>query len=680
MSQTTILGMAEYLDARLRAERRELFVRIGAVVLAVLLVVGAGMLMPRINEIRKESQIVLDDKTLRGLPPDVALLTKMGTLRALAIDIAFIRLEELKQENRFFELMQLSDWLCKLAPRYPSVWSYSAWNMAYNISVSEYTPEARWLWVSNGIDNLRNRGLRYNDNSIKLYKELAWTFYHKVGDILDDYHWAYKLELALQMESIFGEPPLNVTGAEAVAAMRAIADAPRDWEKQEELEARHPDLAALLADLRAVRFEPDKELLRYVARYLRSYSDVTPFVASPVKLDPADAGVDLQTRRQNVLRKPEHAAALKKLLAMVRSKVLRDDYNMDPSWMLSIMEAPPWAGNLENKVCPFDWRLPWAHSLYWSTYGDMHCKRSIMVDDADAMNDVRLIFFCLKAFALHGKVVFEPDFEKPLNSFLGTSTDTSYFRHMHAAYLKYGKEQFGNDPDFVEGTSGSNFAAGHRNFLNDAIRMLYLEGGAEHLAEAKEYFFYLAQTDLEPDGTRKGRYNVTVDEFVTRDFIEALETQRGAQSLISEMLQRSLSEAANGQIDQSVAHFNEAKKWWEYYMRDVGTDRNNRRNLEPLGVMRSTVAKAYMSNPVYSLLQRYRVWRSLDTVTRKSIYDDIAPSIKEQAEAHDPPLDPEKILPVPPGMEEHRKNPKNTLGELQRWDPTVSQGVKTAPE
>lgn len=143
-------------------------------------------------------------RQITGLPPDLALLGKLGTFRALAIDWAFIRADRLKEEGKYYEAYELHDTICKLAPRFPKVWVHAAWNMAYNISVAQYTPEARWQWVSNGIKVLRDGGIHYNPKSVTLYKELTWIYWHKIGDFLDDEHLNYKKALAVEMEAVLG--------------------------------------------------------------------------------------------------------------------------------------------------------------------------------------------------------------------------------------------------------------------------------------------------------------------------------------------------------------------------------------------------------------------------------------------------------------------------------------------
>ena len=677
MSQATQSNqMEKYLAGRLGAERGDWWLRWGAISAALVLIVGAGMLVAPMNKIRTDAQIVLPIKegSLADLPPLIAILTKTGTFRALAMDIAFIRMEDLKQNNRFYELKQLSDWLCDLAPRYAKVWSYSAWNMAYNISVCEYTPEARWLWVSNGIENLRNKGLRYNPKSITLYKELAWIFYHKIGDKLDDYHWQYKRELAVQMELILGEPPLAMTTETSLEAMRKIATAPGNLE---EWIAATPKATRLVAKLQEVGLAADEALLHFVSRHMRRYSNVADYTA-----EGNTETRDLTARRVAVLSTSEDATTVATLLAALRKQTLRRKLNMDPSWMLGLMEKPEWLEGEANTSLPLDWRLPFAHSLYWSTYGDMKCQGTLNIDPADSMNTVRLIFFSMQSMFRGGRLTLEPNWEHPNRSFYQTLPDTRFLRPMHYAYLYFGKEQFGDDPKFVPGTAGPNYSSGHRNFLHEAIRDLFLEGGADNLAEAKEYYFYLRNFDRENDGSIKPQYVMTFEEFVWGGVKDALETQHGATLLITGRLERSLRDAMNGRAGQSVQHFNEAKKWWEYYMRDLKTDRNARRKLEPLGVMRRDKAKEMMqAHPgAYSAVQKARLWQALDTPTRRAIYDDALPYVKEHCKIHDPPLALDKVMPIPPGMEEYRKHPDDTLKELKRFDPGVSQGAKILVE
>jgi len=676
MTQATATRIEQYLAAKQKAHRSDVLIRAGAALGSVVLLIAAGLLMGPINAIRKDAQLTLSEDTVRGLPPDIALMTKTGTLRGLAIDVAFIRLEELKQQQRYFELMQLSDWLCKLAPRYASVWSYSAWNMAYNISVTQYTPEARWMWVKNGIENLRNRGLRYNPNSITLYKELAYIFWHKIGDKLDDYHWQYKMELAVEIQGILGPPPMGVSHEETVDAFRPIAEAP----PLEPLLESNEVVSALAEDIRTAGMTLDGRLLRFVAQHAAREMEQSQLLDKEAEQsdESADAGqgkprgsVD-ESRLMKLLNKPDHQQAMGKLIAAVRADHLRSKLNMDPEFMLELMED----------YGPIDWRNPFAHSLYWGTYGDIYTKSSLNLNPNDSMNAVRFIFFSLENMARAGRMILEPNWEQPNESFIQMLPDLRFIKHMHAAYLKYGEEQFGDDPRFIPNTAGPNYLSGHRNFLMTSIRQLYLEGGEENIEEAKSYYYYLRQTHRNEDGSVKAQYDMPFDRFVLNNIWESLDTQANAQAFVASFLRRSLHDLAEGKVADSVKHFNQARKGWNYYMRDVGTDRNTRRALEPIGIIRRDVVRDIMRAPpnAISLLQKHRVWSGLDLATRQAVYDDVLPIVEKYCTEHEPPYAIDKVLPQPPGMEEYRQDPDETLEELERLDETVSQGQRQSPE
>jgi len=46
-----------------------------------------------------------------------------------------MRATDLQDEDKFFEMAQLAEWITKLEPHFVHVWLVQAWNMAYNISV-----------------------------------------------------------------------------------------------------------------------------------------------------------------------------------------------------------------------------------------------------------------------------------------------------------------------------------------------------------------------------------------------------------------------------------------------------------------------------------------------------------------------------------------------------------------
>ena len=42
---------------------------------------------------------------------------------------------------------------------------------------------------------------------MRLYRELSWIFFHKVGRWSDDMHWYYKRQLAMEWQLLLSSPP-----------------------------------------------------------------------------------------------------------------------------------------------------------------------------------------------------------------------------------------------------------------------------------------------------------------------------------------------------------------------------------------------------------------------------------------------------------------------------------------
>ncbi|MBE7504164.1 MAG: hypothetical protein HS113_28530 [Verrucomicrobiales bacterium] len=145
---------------------------------------------------------------LTNAPPMLAFTTvALGGFRGLIANALWLRAEELQMRDRFFEALQLADWITKLDPHNPTVWRYHAWNMAYNIAGCFSAPEDRWRWVQRGIALLRDEALRYNPHRAELYTELATFYQHKLGLDLDPAHRWYKEALAAEMVRLLGRQP-----------------------------------------------------------------------------------------------------------------------------------------------------------------------------------------------------------------------------------------------------------------------------------------------------------------------------------------------------------------------------------------------------------------------------------------------------------------------------------------
>ncbi|MFP4053219.1 MAG: hypothetical protein ACLFV7_05070, partial [Phycisphaerae bacterium] len=109
---------------------REKWLQVAFAAGAVVLLVVAGLLRGSLDERSRRMGSLRRDVVTRE-HPEIALLTLApGGLRAPVVNYLWIRIQDLKEAGRYYEAMQLSEWICSLQPRFAGVWSFHAWNMA----------------------------------------------------------------------------------------------------------------------------------------------------------------------------------------------------------------------------------------------------------------------------------------------------------------------------------------------------------------------------------------------------------------------------------------------------------------------------------------------------------------------------------------------------------------------
>lgn len=178
--------------------------------LVAVLLAGSGVVERSLNRDR-DALGLTRVAPLENAPPVLAFTTvALGGFRGLISNILWIRASTLQDEDKYFEMAQLADWITKLEPHYVQVWLVQSWNMAYNISVKFSEFPDRWRWVQRGIELLRDEGLRYNPTEILMYRELAWFFQHKMGQNLDDAHLYYKQAWLRDMGEVFDKKAPNL--------------------------------------------------------------------------------------------------------------------------------------------------------------------------------------------------------------------------------------------------------------------------------------------------------------------------------------------------------------------------------------------------------------------------------------------------------------------------------------
>ncbi len=655
VSRSDVLTLAEHLDERSRVTRSDRLVRRFCVVVAVVCVAVAGvLLLPKIHEQRKELQLVVGENEFDDMPPGIALPTAMlSTFRGLMLHFLWTRSEQLKSDGKYYELQQLYDWICNLQPRYPKVWENAAWNMSYNVSVGTFSERERWHWVSAGAWLLRDKGIPLNPKTINLYKELSWIYLHKMGDFMDDRHWAYKRNWAVIMERVLGQPPAEPEDQEVMASMRGIAEAggairefgvlgkPESLQLYIDHDTEKPamgDFASRLADL---GFGPDAAWLEAVAKHARRGLQLSDLVVDQSAF-PEDQLAEFKVLMADEKLMP----AGDRLRAAVRAHVLADDLKLNPEFMFELME----------RFGPLDWRTVYSHGLYWAALGARECEVTIGIDENVEMNTHRFIQFGLKDTCERGRLVFEPDFEDPFKSFIDMLPDFRFADPLHELYLEQAEQLRGDeDPKeyYKEGPAGRLFKSGHVNFLHSAVRRLYLEG---RIPQAQKYYDYLRDNYKEPNGRTKEIYLTTLEEFALRDYFEDLESFRQGPLLINTMLHSAFLNLVYDRPKEAAHRMKLAKQGHKRYMDVMGMDRTERRKIAPWPAFKAGAFQDFLLRyPLprqYNLVYKARAWRLMDVRTKLEVYRGVEQPLAKLCKGNEPPLDMAKAFPPPPGLEE----------------------------
>ena len=89
---------------------------------AVGLLAGGGGIQKNLN--RQRAELGLTATTpLENAPPVLAFTTvALGGFRGLISNALWLRAGDLQDEGKYFEMVQLADWITKLQPRFVQVW------------------------------------------------------------------------------------------------------------------------------------------------------------------------------------------------------------------------------------------------------------------------------------------------------------------------------------------------------------------------------------------------------------------------------------------------------------------------------------------------------------------------------------------------------------------------------
>ena len=449
---------------------------------------------------------------IKNAPPLVVFTTvAMGSFRGLVADLLWLRAGALKDKGSYYEQVQLARWIVDLQPTFSGATVYLAWNMAYNISVTCSDFADRWRWVNEGITLIRDKAIEYNPEDYQLYKELAWIFQHKIGNVMDDANLYYKNQLALQMAAIFGNKPDWKMMAAAPAGKAAF-------------------LAAYPADHRLWTAAAEAGIQDYDALYA-AFKQSAP---------------DLPAELGKVLAKDKKLYDA--LLNYLRAELLRDRCKLDSRKIL----------DLNTKYGEMDWRVPESQAIYWATRS-LECtpdKRNINVD--------RLVTQSLYESFKAGRIltINAKNYEDIIVVPNLALVDAVYRTYTDAQTYHDGENAF-----------YSSFRTARINFVKEAISILYNYGAFSKAEEY--YRMLVKDDGVQKKETAQGTvYYHNLEEFVMAQWIEIITSAnpKQASEIISGLIFRSIYYMLGNDNDAAVANERIARYIYNFYVTNIGNN------------------------------------------------------------------------------------------------------------
>ncbi|MBO5792119.1 MAG: hypothetical protein J6S54_06550 [Lentisphaeria bacterium] len=383
------------------------------VVVTIALLLGASSVARRLDASVKSNHLRFTGE-IKNAPVLVTFTTvALGSFRGIVADLLWLRAGALQEKKNYFEMVQLARWITDLQPTFSGATAYLAWNMAYNISVTCSSHAERWRWVNEGIRLIRDQAIEYNPEDPILYKDLAWIFQHKLGNVLDDANLYYKNRLAIQM--------MNITGA-AEPAWKELAAAPAD---EASFMKKYPLDGPVWKVIQENGFQ-DFEAL---------YNDFR-------SRTPAAISGKLKGKLGDNL--------LKEIATFLRAELLRRTLKLDPRYIVEINE----------KYGALDWRVPESQAIYWATLG---LKRTPGNKDVSLG---RLITQSLYESFRGGRLLMVND--RDFNNIVVAPN----IALVDAVYNTYGEVH----QIYDGGSEYSTFRSARINFIKEAIGILYNYG------------------------------------------------------------------------------------------------------------------------------------------------------------------------------------------------------------
>lgn len=635
--------------------------------LCVILGLASSMaLTPQISAEAGRSQLAYTVSAEEGDPPEVALGVALGAFKGLFVNVLWIRAQALKEEGKFYDANEVARTITKLTPRFPRVWSFHAWNLAYNISVATKTPQERWDWVQAGIRLLRDEGIPKNPAAMILYKELSWIYVHKIQGFTDDANHYYKRNVAREWTIVMGAPP-NDPRAEDPDVQRyyreqverglpnelAVAVAKRQTSTNRRLAMI--DRIARAADTRDALFKRDEHCEELVTRIeeeagLELGFDLLRYVELLraqifAQMNLPDLSVPLPDTQRNLvieelLMDEKYTAAWGEVLSHTRKRLLVDEYHMELPRMMRYTQV----------YGPIDWRHPAAHALYWAVTGVEKGSVRENIETFDITNTDRMVLHAVQELFRWGDVQYD------------ILTD-SYIAMYNLEYVDvYGEvievlEERASFFEQRENRAHRMYGSGYENHLRDVVRLYYRMG---ETALAQYYFNRLRSwkgLNVNADAFLLEDLSLPLSEFVKLDLAERLGSPQVVEQEINGALRdafvRGILRGKPEVYSAQVAYASQVHKVY-FQKQNVATPEGGdsrmgsffeRRFVDVVG---NSLARVLINGGLGGV-QAAELWRRCPLGLQQAAYD----PLMERGAGVIPQIN--RFFPEPPGMERYRQ-------------------------
>ena len=640
-------------------------VRLIALMIMVAGMLGSGIFGTQITASTGRNGLSYTDTAEENDPPMVALGVAMGAMRGIFVNYLWIRATKAKDDGQYYEAVELADWITRLQPRLPQVWTFHAWNMAYNISVTTQTPEERWSWVNAGIRLLRNRGLRANPNDMHMHKELAWIFLHKVAGFTDDANQYYKKQFAYEWHNVLGRKPVidpahrdrESVIQQYVDWIQPIVDAPATLSGLREQSPKAGEIADAYTG-----FFGDKLDREFLERYTLHDELVRAGQLESIR-DSAGPKTKAFIELSDRFSAAEYDQAWSDLVNHVRKRVLEDEYFMEPVRMVQDIK----------KFGPIDWRLPAAHALYWGSRGTDVGRMEVNEHNADSLdfvNAFRLVMQSVQDLWRFGDMYFNYlDVHEHRQAYY-QGVPNPYFVPTYGGMLEEVTAASGLFE--ADRRSYRQFSAGYENFLRDAVRFFYRRGD---IAQAEYWYDILRNWKGQNinDTTRVDEMALSLKDFADKQIFESMGSPQVAVSEVYGALQGAIfGGLLTGDTDLFDAQWEYARKAHAYFFkeqfREVVAGSDGAR-MEFMDRDFAFLAGNIFTNLLAQLGPREAeiLYGNAPDDLKRYAYDALVIRFKEYINTQhaqgiiDDDFD--TIFPEPPGMEQHRIEYQRKLEE-----------------